>query len=795
MSSKILHHKLRRDMRERKAQFAALIMTIFVGIMLYGASADAYKNLQASYNKIFGTTHFADFTIIGGDANSIGAAVRSVDGVADVAVRSQTDTPVRVGGDHQFMGRAVGMPTGKQPSVNKVIVLDGSYLPAGAKNEVLVEQSMWDHFHIKIGDKVEVYGPNGWQEVAVVGKAASAEYLWPARSRQDIITDPDDFGVLFAPEALVRASDPAAPKQVMAVYEPGVAKKASARKTLDGRLAALATEHGAIDTFTGADQPSNSVLSEDISGFNQMSYFFPILFLSAAGLATYVLLTRLVRQQQATIGMFFGNGMCRRTIYWHYVGFGLATGIAGAVPGMIGGFLLGGLISKAYTSTINVPITVIEVHPATIVIGLVFGVVAGFLSAAAPALVATRIEPARAMRGDVPTGVGHASLLERWVPLLRHLPTRWRMVLRNVARNRRRSIYTATGVVLSLMLILVSWGMVDTVNGLLAVQNEVQREDALAVFAEPVTADDLSGLQSIAAVDRVEPVAFVSAVLSRGDKQYSTTVNGFESDTQMHEFRLANGSVRNLPAHGLLAGSALAGELGIKVGDKVTVTFPQLGTTAETEVVDFIDEPLGTYAYATEDELASLAGVSPPGALASTAALRYKAGADGNAIRAAVTKMPGVVAFRSTKALMKMMSGYMALFYAFIGIMLAAGAAMALALIFTSMSVNISERRGEIATLRAEGMPRRTLTSLITAENLVIVSIGIPPGLVLGWLLAKAEMASYSTDLFSIDLQMNPSTFVFAAIAIIVVALISQWPGLRAIRRIDIATVVRERSV
>ena len=54
-------------------------------------------------------------------------------------------------------------------------------------------------------------------------------------------------------------------------------------------------------------------------------------------------------------------------------------------------------------------------------------------------------------------------------------------------------------------------------------------------------------------------------------------------------------------------------------------------------------------------------------------------------------------------------------------------------------------------------------------------------------------MASFSSDLFAFDLFIEPTTFLWSAAAILVVALVSQWPGLRAIRRISIPKVVKER--
>ena len=50
------------------------------------------------------------------------------------------------------------------------------------------------------------------------------------------------------------------------------------------------------------------------------------------------------------------------------------------------------------------------------------------------------------------------------------------------------------------------------------------------------------------------------------------------------------------------------------------------------------------------------------------------------------------------------------------------------------------------------------------------------------------------SDQFGFTLEMRTSTLVLSALAILGVALLSQWPGLRAVRRLDVARVVRERA-
>jgi putative ABC transport system permease protein len=68
------------------------------------------------------------------------------------------------------------------------------------------------------------------------------------------------------------------------------------------------------------------------------------------------------------------------------------------------------------------------------------------------------------------------------------------------------------------------------------------------------------------------------------------------------------------------------------------------------------------------------------------------------------------------------------------------------------------------------------------------------PGLIAGYLVAALFMSTFSSDQFSFDLQMRTSTLILSAVAVMAVALLSQIPGLRAVRRIDVAEIVRERA-
>ena len=597
-----------------------------------------------------------------------------------------------------------------------------------------------------------------------------------------MLTAPKSFGVVFAPESLARRVAGGGPNQV-AVYYDGGAPDAG----LSARLTRVAQASGG-DALTRADQPSNSALQQDVQGFRTLAILFPLLFLSAAGLAVAVLLRRAVTAQRPVIGMLRAFGYTRRRVVVHYLSFGVAAGIAGSVLGAVAGVVLAGAITHAYVDELSIPVTVVEVSPLTLLLGVAFGVGATLLASALPAWTASRTPPAEAMRPAVPAGAGRRSIAERLVPPLRRLPARDLLVLRSIERNRGRTLSTMLGVVLALSLILVSWGMVDTTKLLVDRQyNDVERQDAELVLSGRVTAAELRAVRSVDGVAAAEPGARLPATVRANGRAYRTELDGFESSTSMHGFRAPDGASVRLPADGVLAGEDLRTKLGVGRGDVVRIGLPG-GREREARIAGFVDEPLGTYLYAP---LPSLRGAVGDG---NVVLVRYRSGADRDAMRRALSDVPGVVAFEDSRALYESVNDYLGLFYAFVGIMLVFGGAMAFALLFNAMTTNIAERVVELATLRAAGASYRTLARLITAENVLVVLLGIPPGLLAGYWLAGLFMGQFSNDQFSFELQMRTSTLVLAAVAIVIVALLSQLPGLRAVRRLDVARVVRERA-
>ena len=776
-----LHKKALRDLRRRLPQVAAIGATVMLGVLLFVASYDSFRNVQASYDRTYDRTHFADLTVTGGDSDTIAAAVHDAAGVERIATRTQADRPMAIGAT-KLVGRVVGMPTANGRGINEIDLIAGRLPDPARPDEVVVERHTADTFDLAAGKQIRVFDDTAWRDVTVSGVVQSPEYLWPARNRQDLLGDPHAFAVVFAPESLARTlSARTTPNQAL------VEMAGSATQSDRDRVTSLLRSAGAMNIEDRGDQPSNAALRQNFNGFRVMAVGFPAMFLSAAAIAEYLLLTRLIYTERPIIGTLLALGARRHAVVRHYVWYGGVVATVAALAGVLIGGVATSLYTKAYASLLKLPDTVIVHRIPTAAIGFALGLATGVIAVLIPAIAAARIAPAEAMRGDGvrPIRIGPVTRASaRWTLI----PVVFRMALRSLTRSRRRTVATMVGGVLALVLILASTSMLTSVRAMVDIEfDQVQRQDATVLVA-PGANDVDAQLQSLPGVAVVEPAAIARVTVVVNGHPYPTSLTGLEPATVMHGFRNPDGASRSLPAGGVLAGAALANKLGVRVGDDLTVV-PSTGPARSIHLAGLVDEPLGTALYSTNATARSITNAESNGYL-----LRFGNGADRDRVRATASGFSGVVAYTDNRAVENQLRSYLVIFWVFAGATLVLGALLAFTVIYVTMTINLAERTGELATLRATGAPIRRLTATVAIENIAVTLLAVPIGLAAGVGAGWLFLRSFNNDLFSLHLSVGASALTLAAIAVTAAAAVSQLPAARLIKRIDVAKVVRERS-
>lgn len=810
-----LQRKLLRDLLAAKAQFAAVILIIIFGIATFVGTYESYQNLYLSYESTYERLSMADYWITVDylpvratrEMSEIPGVQAQGRIVGDVTIDLELETGERVA------GRVVSLPAGTHPEINDVRVESGGYLSSGTRREVLLEKDFAEYHRLEPGALLTIKKGDSKARFQIAGIVTSPEYLWVSKSAQEPMPSPRTFGVLFMSQSQVEQlfGMNGLVNEVNLILdddiENGAALEAVSRilRTYGVKRMTSKDEPASISTkktdivqgvrtaymIEREDQPSHALLKQDLDGFQQMSVLFPMLFLSLAALAIYVLLNRVVESQRVQIGLMRALGYSRLQVLWHYMGFALVVGIIGSVIGAVLGHAMAAALTREYIGYLRIPYVVLQPQWAVVLIGMFIGTMVPLAAGLLPAWATSRIRPAEAMRPPAPPA-GHRTLIEILLPFVPRLPSMVKLPLRNIFRNTRRTLFMATGVASAVAMILVSMSFVDMMDWLIETQFEqIQNYDARVIFqgvGGMATANRIEHLQGI---EEAEAILEMPYRLKHGEQVADTAIMGLEPGSSMYNLLTPEGSPAAVAVDGVLLPLPLRDKLGVEPGDELYLE-PLVGSVGETQkqVTGIVNEPMGGRAYMPLEEAQDLLRL--PGA--ATGVLLQFEGQPSAELLKRIYNLPEVASIEFAGEFRRLVDETMGFFWAFIGVMLTMSFGLGIAIIFNGVTINVLERRREIAIMRAIGMSNRQLTAIITLENLAIAVLGIIIGLPAGYHIANYFMAQTSTEMMSMVATIYPRSYIIAAMCALIILLVSQLPAIKRVTTMNLSTVTKDWS-
>ncbi len=261
---------------------------------------------------------------------------------------------------------------------------------------------------------------------------------------------------------------------------------------------------------------------------------------------------------------------------------------------------------------------------------------------------------------------------------------------------------------------------------------------------------------------------------------------------------------------GLVLGLELAHNLGVGRGDIIQVVVPD-ASSASADSVSGREEArlvLGLFDSGLYEINATLAlgGLSPTARFlkvdgeAAGLAVACETPEDASRVAEAALSLDRFGDFRAetwqerNRLLFEAMAREKLLMYLFL-LLTVAVASLG---IVGSMTLMVSEKRGEIGILRTLGMSRRSVMGMIVLEGWVVGVVGVASGLLAGWGLGALLMRHPLTipwDLFiveNIPVLMNPVDFALVASITLLVSLAATlYPGWEA-ARLDPVEAIRD---
>ncbi len=801
-----------RDLRRRWAQVLAIALIIAIGTGVYAGLGSTAEWRQRSNDESFAMLHMYDLRVT--TAEGVDAPEGKMAGVlatlpdpgivATAEERLVTDTQVDAStADRSIVvpGRLVGMDLRDGgPHVNAVHVAAGDGRPLSASDigqpTVLLERNFADFYHLPPEHTLQVAGG---QEVSSVGIGLAPEYFFVMTEEGGFFAQAN-FSVLFTSleTAQTLAGRPGRVNDLVMTLAPGVDPTAAARE-VETAFAQSGTGLG-VTVMEARDEPAYRVLYDDIQGDQRFWNILAGLILAGAAFGAFNLASRMVESQRREIGIGMAMGWSRRRLAVRPLLVGAQIALAGAVLGVVMTFLVMTAITPVFKSMLPLPVWRTPWQPGMFVRGAAIGFVLPFLATAWPVLRAVRVMPVDAITTT------HAASRGGLAPLLRRL--RWpvsafrRMPLGNVLRSPRRTVLTAFGIGAAVAALVVVLGLLDSFNVTVA-RNKTEllghHPDRVAATLDRLVVEGGPELASVAAnpsVGAVEPVLRLGGTLSTpGHGDIEVALEAIDLNSPLWAPTLEKGGLGD-DRSGLVLAQKAADDLGVKVGDTVTLEHPARQgdgfAIVRTPMLVSAIHP-GPFRFTAYIDRSQLATFGVPGA-ANAMYLQPAAGSTPDDVKRDLFNMPVVTSVQPVAVSSEIVENSLKDFTGIFQVLELFVLALAVLIAYNATSINADERARERATLFAFGMARRRVLGLETAEGLLIGLLGTAVGVAMGLLLNRwiitSTLQTTMPDM-SLDIVVTPATLLTAvalsAIAVGVAPLLTS----RRLRHMDIPGTLR----
>lgn len=784
-----LDRKLLRDLRLMWSQALTIALVVASGVAGFFASFSAYDALSWSREVYYTESRFADvFASLKRAPLALERQLAALPGAAHVQTTLtevvQIDIPQV---SDPIIGRLVGIDPQSPPQLNRLHLREGRMVTSRRDGtlEVLVSEGFALARGLQPGDRIRALVNGRREALLITGIALSPEYIFAGMGGSP---DLRGFGVFWLDrQALAAAYNmEGAFNQVAVRLAPGAGKG----RVIDG-LNRLLAPWGGVSAHGRDEQMSHMILNSEIKEQRVMGTVLPSIFLAVAAFLLNVVLGRQIATQREQIAALKALGYDNGAIAWHYLKLVLLIVVLGVLIGIGVGAWLGHWFAGLYAEVFRFPELRHRVRPelALAATGLTL---AAALGATWQAIAATvRLAPAEAMRPPAP-GRYRPSIVETWGLRAWFSPAA-RMVLRTMQRRPLRTALTVFGIAASMAIVISGTFWRDTIELLLHSQFRlVLRGDVSVSLVEATPARVLHELARLPGVTAVEGARTVPVRLVHGARHWRGSVQGRETEPQLHRIVDAGQQLHRPPEDGLLLTDRLAQRLGVKTGQTLRVEVLEgRRQVLELPVTGTVAEMMGLGAYI---ERRSLNRLLQEGDLVNLATVAVEPGREPGLLEG-LKQLPRVAAAFSKSVMLRNIEEITARnVLVFSAILTVFASIIAVGVVYNHARIALAERAWELASLRVLGFTRAEVSAFLLGELALEIVLAIPLGLLAGYGLAAGIVQLIKTDEFFFPLVIQPSTYAWAAITVVAAGLASALIVRRRIDRLDLVGVLKTRE-
>lgn len=498
---------------------------------------------------------------------------------------------------------------------------------------------------------------------------------------------------------------------------------------------------------------------------------FPLMFFLVAALVSLTTMTRMVDEERSQMGTLRAIGYSKSSVIFKYVLYAFLASILGSIIGTILFYkLIPMLVGYCYNIFYDMPSINATMQINYALFSLIFSLLSTVLATILVFLKDTSKTPAELMRPEAPKK-GKRIFLEKIDKIWNSLSFLNKITLRNIFRYKKRLFMTVIGICGSTALILASFGIKDSVMKVADNQyNKIDKYDMVISINNNASNSDKKVLEEkILDENEIKKITYVyksNVLLKNNKKSENSNIIVPENKEKINDYitlrqRKTKKDIK-MDDDGIIISEKLAKLLKLKKNSYVKLTLPN-NKKVNVKVSNITENYIEHYVYISPKLYKKLSGENANYStiIAITKNLSNK---KEKALESNISDINNVTSTLLSSDTKNNYKDMMNTLNYVILILIVCAATLAFVVLYNLASVNISERRRELATIKVLGFYDEEVTKYIYKEMFILTIIGSLIGLILGSFLTLYVIKICETNLFMFTFNINFISYLLSFI-------------------------------
>lgn len=760
---KKLSKKRLRDIRQNKMQFFNIFIMVFLGVFVFAGIHAYMDGMDKSADKYYKDNNFQDIWLSGENfSNEDLEKVKNTENVKDaerlLTINTELENKEDVTLETNFI---------ETNNISKMYVVEGEEFSKDKKG-VWFDSYLAKNLDLKVGDEITVTYQNMKITEKILGLVNTPDHVYFVKDDTEIFPTHKNYGFMYLSINELPEGMPQIFNQVIIDID-NTDKLQETKADLENNIksAIAVTDRKASASYQGY----NSEIEEGTT----YSSVFTFLFLFIAVLSVTTTMNRFVKKQRTQIGTLKALGFKNRKIINHYVGYGFIISLVASIVGLlVGRYALGTFFLNMEMSYFEIPVYNTVLIPVVYILAIAVVVLITLVTYLSCRSI-LKESAAEALRLEIPKVKNTKfDLTTKGIFKKASISTRWN--LRDVGRNKGRSIMAIVGITGCTMLMLCAFGMMDTMKSYLSWEfDKISNFEYKLSLSNNYTDEQFDNITQKYGKETSQTFGIE---IKNNDKKETNTLTVNDAPNKL-KYTNHNKEYMDLKDDGIYITEKLSEKYGLQVGDEITWHIFGDDNWYTCKIVGLNRNPQNQQLNMSRKYFESLG-------------LTYRADVVYTDEDLSNTKtIDGVDTIQSLTTLKQGMESMLETVQTMIVLLIVVSAILGFVIIYNLGILSFTEKQYQFATLKVLGFKDKQIKNIFVKQNLWLTIVGIILGLPLGFWMLDYIFKSALGDNYDFNAYIKPTSYLYAVVGSLIVSIIVNKVLSRKVKKIDMVTSLK----